>query len=166
MMIAQVDVAGTMVATMWATVSPALPLIVPAVVVAVVISFPMLGRGPASAQRDPWRGFKFGARAAVFERAGGRCEGALFFAWGRCFEPATEIDHVFPHSKGGPTVVSNGQALCKDHNRRKRDMTPPWWYVLALEKRRRQYFPADADVQVRAILSEADSVARRRGTRA
>ncbi len=87
--------------------------------------------------------------------------GALFFGWGGCPEAATVIDHVFPHSTGGPTVVSNAQALCKDHNRRKRDTTPPWWYVLALEKRRRGYFPKGADVHVRAVMTEADRSLRR-----
>ncbi|WP_350226914.1 HNH endonuclease [Demequina sediminis] len=150
-----------MLDTLWATMSPFLPLIIPAVAFAIVTSFPMLGRGPVSSRRDPWRGYKYGARATVFERAGGRCEGAVSVAWGRCPDLATEIDHIFPHSKGGPMVVSNGQALCRDHNRRKRDMTPPWWYVLALEKRRRGYFPVGADVRVRAVMSEAEAQLRR-----
>ncbi|WP_156159045.1 HNH endonuclease [Demequina gelatinilytica] len=164
-MAAAVDPAGILVSSMWAAFEPILPWVMPMVVLAAVVSFPMLGRGPSTSRRDPWRGFKYGARAAVLERADGRCEGSLFFAWGRCFAAAVEVDHVFPHSKGGPTVVSNGQALCKDHNRRKRDMTPPWWYVLALEKRRRGYFPADQDVRVYAVMTDKDVAARARRSR-
>jgi hypothetical protein len=157
-----IDLGATMMSTFWTAFSPVLPWLVPLVVFSIVLSFPMSGRGPVSRQRDPWRGFKYGARTEVMERAGGRCEGALFFAWGRCGSAAVEVDHVFPHSKGGPTVVSNGQALCKDHNRRKRDVTPPWWYILALEKRRRTYSPAGAQVRVRAVMSEADVALRAR----
>ena len=88
--------------------------------------FRMPGRGPNWSQCDPWRGFKYRARATVLERAGGRCEGSVLLAWGRCADAAVEVVHVFPYSKGGPTVVSNGQALCRDHNRRKGSINPPW----------------------------------------
>ncbi|WP_062465693.1 HNH endonuclease [Demequina maris] len=151
--------------SLWSVIAPVLPWLIPIVLLSAVISFPMLGRGPTSSKRDPWRGYKYGARSTVIERAGGRCEGAQFFAWGRCFAAAAEVDHVFPHSKGGPTVVSNGQALCKDHNRRKRDMTPPWWYVLALEKRRRSYFPAGHDVRVFAWMDDEEAALRDRSGR-
>lgn len=125
------------------------------------MAFPMVGRGPGLiAERDVWRGFKFKTRAIVLERAGGRCEAGSFFGLGRCGYEAVEVDHVFPYSKGGPTVVSNGQALCRDHNRRKRDLTPPWWYVLSLERRRRSYFPADADVRVVARMNALERRAR------
>ena len=85
-----------------------------------------------------------------------------YAATGRCNSAAVEADHVFPWSKGGPTVVSNGQALCRDHNRRKSNLSPPWWYVLALEKRRRSYFPEGVDVRVRAVMSDSDREARAR----
>lgn len=156
----QTDVADAMLGMFWQTIGPLLQFVVPLVVVGAVLAFPMPGRGPVSRRRDPWRTFKFGARATVMERAGGRCESSLFLAWGRCGDPAVEADHVFPYSKGGPTVVSNGQALCRSHNRRKGSMTPPWWDVLALEKRRRAYFPEGSDVRVRAVMSEADRAAR------
>jgi hypothetical protein len=139
---------------------PHLPWLVPLVILLVVASFPMVGRGPGSSRRDPWRTYRFGPRATVMERAGRRCEGAAFVAWGRCDAPATEVDHVFPWSKGGPTVESNGQALCRGHNRSKGAMTPPWWYVLGLERRRRDYFPAGADVRVFATMRAEDRAAR------
>ena len=72
---------------------------------------------------------------------------------------ATEVDHVYPHAKGGPTVPSNGQALCSAHNRRKGAMRPPWWYLLGLERRRRSYFPEGADVRVSAVASAEDLAA-------
>ena len=93
-------------------------------------------------------------------RAAGRCEAGLVLVWGRCRQAATEVDHVYPWSKGGATVVSNGQALCRDHNRRKSNATPPWWYVWSLERRRRAYFPGDADIRVLATMSLKDQAAR------
>ncbi|WP_414689498.1 HNH endonuclease [Nocardioides sp.] len=96
----------------------------------------------------------------VLVRAGGRCEGPLFLVVGRCREEAKEVDHIYPWSKGGPTVVSNGQALCRGHNRRKSNARPPWWYVLALERRRAGYCPPGVDVRVRARMSADERAAR------
>lgn len=156
------DIFGPLLAGFAAVVGPHLWWLIPVVVAVLVLRFPMLGRGPDSSRRDPWRGFKFGARAAVLERAGGRCEGSTFLIWGRCDDPAVEVDHVMPWSRGGPTVVGNGQALCKAHNRSKGAWTPAWWYVLGLERRRRTYFPAGADVRVLAVMSGADRMLRER----
>lgn len=127
-----------------------------------VVSAPLPGRGPMSRTRDPWRGYKFASRDAVMQRAGHRCEGAVFLVWGRCGLPAVEVDHVYPWSKGGKTVVRNGQALCRDHNRRKAAVTPPWWYVLGLERRRRGYFPEVVDVRVFARYTPEEREARQR----
>lgn len=154
------DAAGTVVGGVMTGLGPLLPWLVALAVVAIVVSFPMPGRGPGFARRDVWRRYQYRAREVVLRRAGGRCEAGQFFGLGRCSEAAVEVDHVFPHSKGGPTVVSNAQALCRDHNRRKRDMTPPWWYVLSLERRRRAYFPSGVDVRVVARVSEAERRAR------
>jgi hypothetical protein len=103
--------------------------------------------------RDPWRGFKLSARRAVMTRAGGQCEAPMLLAWGRCHDSTTEVDHVYPWSRGGPTVVSNGQALCRAHNRRKSNLRPPWWYVLSLERRRTAYSPPDVTVRVLGRMS-------------
>lgn len=142
-------------------IRPFLPILVPLAVLAVVLAMPLPGRGPRFfSRRDPWRGFKYGARRIVMERAGGRCEGAFIAGLGRCRQHAVEVDHIYPCSRGGPTIASNGQALCKSHNQRKSNMRPPWWYVRALERRRRAYFPADADLRVLARMSPADLAAR------
>lgn len=121
------DVIGPAFGSFWGVVQPNLWWLIPLLVIGAVFTFPMPGRGPRSSRRDVWRGFRYGLRTEVLTRAAGRCEGALFLAWGRCGSPAVEVDHVFPYSKGGPTVASNGQALCTSHNRRKRNTTPPWW---------------------------------------
>lgn len=141
---------------------PQLWWLVPLLLLALVLLFPMLGRGPNSNRRDPWRGFKFASRDIVMARANRQCEASVFLAWGRCGDPAVEVDHVIPWSRGGPTVVSNGQALCRAHNRSKGALVPPWWYVLGLERRRRGYFPPEADVRVRAVMDDAERAARDR----
>ena len=114
----------------------------------------------ARAVRDVWRSFKGEARRIVFARAGGRCEATAFLVWGRCRAAAVEVDQVYPWSKGGATIVSNGQALCRHHNRSKASWTPAWWYIVPLERRRRRYFPSGEDVRVFARMTEADRAIR------
>jgi hypothetical protein len=143
-------------------IGPHLWWLTPLLIVVVVLRFPMLGRGPNSSRRDPWRGFKFAPRSTVLQRAGGRCEAPVFLIWGRCDAAAAEVDHVVPWSRGGPTVVSNGQALCRSHNRSKGALVPPWWYVLGLERRRRTYVPDGAAVTVLAVMNETERAARER----
>lgn len=53
-------------------------------------------------------------RAALFLAADGRCSEC-----GVELEPGWHADHINPHSKGGPTDVVNGQALCPACNRKK-----------------------------------------------
>jgi hypothetical protein len=156
------DLWSLLVSGLWPVLAPHLWWLVPLLVLVVVLRFPMLGRGPNSTRRDPWRGFKFAARRAVLDRAGGLCEAPIFLAWGRCAEPAVEVDHVVPWSRGGPTVVSNGQALCRQHNRSKGALVPPWWYVLGLERRRRSYVPPGFDVRVMAAMDASERAARDR----
>lgn len=140
-----------------AAVSPMLPQLSLIFLALLALVCPIPGRGPRLFQRqDPWRRFKGDARRAVMTRAGGRCEGAVFLVWGRCPDKATEVDHVYPWSRCGPTVPANGQALCRGHNSRKGAMRPPWWYVLSLEHRRRRYFPPGAEVRVNGKLRADD----------
>lgn len=139
------------------------PSLVAMAAIGLVLFGPMPGHGPGyPRRRDSWRSFRFDARRVVMARAGQRCEGPLFFAWGRCRELATEVDHVYPWSKGGATVLSNGQAMCHSHNRAKSSITPAWWYVLSLERRRRKYFPEGTDVKVHAAMGPGDREARKR----
>lgn len=140
---------------------PVLPWLIGIAAFALVVGCPLPGRGPGlSRRRDPWRGFKFEARRAVLARAGNRCEAALLLAWVRCQEPSQEVDHIYPWSRAGATVVSNGQALCRSHNRSKSNLTPPWWYVLSLERRRRKYYPTGEDVRVSGSMSAEGRAAR------
>ena len=140
---------------------PFLPHYVAIFAIVFFVAGPLPGRGPRFLQRqDEWRRFKHDARRIVMSRAGHRCEAPVFLVWGRCQEEATEADHVYPHSRGGPTLPSNGQALCRGHNRSKAALRPPWWYVLGLEHRRRAYFPEGADRRIRARLTSADRTAR------
>jgi 5-methylcytosine-specific restriction endonuclease McrA len=94
------------------------------------------------------RRFSRADKSAILTRAGGRCEhhGWLF---GRCRETiGLEADHVHPWSRGGPTAIANGQALCRRHNRLKRATVPFAWQLRALEKRRAAYFPPGVSVAI------------------
>ncbi|WP_382335733.1 HNH endonuclease [Leucobacter soli] len=146
----------------WAFLAPNLWWLILLLLVLVILAFPILGRGPNSTKRDPWRGFRFAAKETVMLRAGGRCEAPRFFVWGRCSTVAAEVDHVIPWSKGGPTVISNGQALCASHNRLKSAIFPPWWYVHGLERRRNRYAPKGSKVRVRAVLNDEERASRER----
>lgn len=152
---------GVLLGGIFDGIKPFLPILVPIILLITTLSFPLPGRGPGFQRRDPWRSFKFAARRVVMTPAGNRCESPLFLAWGRCSKPAEEVDHIYPWSKGGATIVSNGQALCKSHNRSKSNRTPPWWYVLSLERRRRKYYPTGVAVRVSAAMVASDSAGGR-----
>lgn len=159
------DALSQMLAPMWSVIEPHFWWLAPLVIAIAILRFPMLGRGPDSSRRDPWRVFKFAGRSAVMERASWRCESPLFLAWGRCRAAATEADHIIPWSEGGPTVLSNGQALCRMHNRAKGARSPAWWYVLGLERRRRGYVPAGTPVEVLAVMNLEERAMRQRQAR-
>lgn len=92
-------------------------------------------------RRDPVRRFTRADKAEILRRAGGRCEHHSLLL-GRCRETERlEADHVHPWSRGGWTHPSNGQALCKRHNRAKRATIPFRWQLRGLAKRRATYFP-------------------------
>lgn len=154
-------VTNSALSALWDGLRPQFPLLAVVVVALILLAAPLPGRGPRMfTTNDPWRSYRFGPRDSVMHRAGGRCEAAAFLAWGRCREVATQVDHVYPWSRGGATIISNGQALCQDHNRRKSNARPPWWYVLALERRRTGYFPPGTDVQVHSRMSPDDKAIR------
>lgn len=64
--------------------------------------------------RDRRRAFNSAERVALFLAADGRCAGC-----GRELAPSWHGDHVQPWSGGGPTDVTNGQALCPECNLKK-----------------------------------------------
>lgn len=154
-----------MLSTVFETARPMLPLLAALAVLVLVLATPLPGRGPGFRQgRDPWRGFKYEPRRTVLALAGERCEGSMVLGMGRCGQTATEVDHIYPWSKNGPTIVSNGQALCRDCNRSKSNRTPPWWLVVSLERRRRGYYPSGTNVRVSTAMTEADRAARTAAT--
>ena len=156
-----VSVTDTVLPSLLDGLRPMLPLLAVVGVLLLLLSCPLPGRGPRMFQRrDTWRGFRFAARRAVLDRAGGRCEGPVVLAWGRCRAQASEVDHVYPWSRGGPTIVSNGQALCRAHNKRKSNLRPPWWYVLSLERRRAGYLPPGTEARVLARMNADERAAR------
>jgi len=84
--------------------------------------------------RDPRRNFTQAERQEIFARAGWRCEhvGWLF----RCRRPAQHADHLWPWVAGGPTSVTNGQALCARHNLSKGSKLPGRLYMARLQRTR------------------------------
>lgn len=112
----------------------------------------------SSSWRDPQRLFDAQQKRIIHDRAGRRCEHKPML-WRRCPRPGTQADHVFPHSKGGPTSIGNGASLCPAHNREKSARVPTRLYIARLEHRRRRYFPAGADVRVTSAGAPAAGAA-------
>jgi hypothetical protein len=129
-------------AGIWAGLT-ASPIVLPVVAVLVISA---LVRGVrrirwASIGRDPVRRFSRADKAVLLARAGGRCERRGWLS-GRCRRTdGLEADHVHPHSRGGRTVLSNGQVLCARHNRLKSARVPFAWELRQLAKRRLRYYP-------------------------
>ncbi len=73
--------------------------------------------------KDPRRAFSEAERIAIYLRDRKRCQ--LCIEEGKpdreCIVPWSqfEADHVLPHSKGGQTLIDNGQVLCRFHNKQK-----------------------------------------------
>ncbi|WP_159600721.1 HNH endonuclease [Agromyces humi] len=99
-------------------------------------------------QLDSRRRFTDAQRREGSRRAGdGRCEHKLPM-WVRCRKTGTHADHIYPHSRGGQTTLSNLQMLCPHHNLAKSDKIPSALYVWRLERRRTRYFPAGVSPKV------------------
>jgi hypothetical protein len=114
---------------------------VAAVFVLLVVVRLVHGVAHPRSNRDPVRRFSRHDKGELLRRAGGRCER---YGWvtGRCkVTTGLEADHVHPHSRGGWTNVSNGQALCRRHNRSKSAMIPFNWQLRGIAKRRVAYYP-------------------------
>jgi len=80
-------------------------------------------QGHEMVTKDEKRRFDEAERIRVYRQDGGLCqlcldegkpEGEAEVSW-----EEFEADHVTPHAEGGPTVVDNGQVLCRYHNRQK-----------------------------------------------
>ncbi|MFJ8442514.1 DEAD/DEAH box helicase family protein [Kitasatospora griseola] len=67
--------------------------------------------GVSGKSRAPRRSFNSSERIGLFLATGGRCAEC-----GKELEPGWHGDHMEPWSKGGPTDVINGQALCPQCN--------------------------------------------------
>lgn len=113
-------------------------LVVLAALLLVRLVFLVRRRMPVSTA--PRRAFTGAERRQGQVWSGGRCE-HKHPLWWRCRRPAEHADHIFPWSRGGWTIMSNQQSLCRTHNLRKSDRVPSRWYILRLERRRRRYYP-------------------------
>lgn len=103
-----------------------------------LIIFIALRLGRRAAWRDPQRFFTWTQKRQLIAQAGGRCEHKSV-VWRRCSRPGTEADHVVPWSRGGRTVVENGQLLCRTHNTTKSNYMPNALYHWRLRQRRKKY---------------------------
>ena len=129
----------------WLEADPRRLLVI--VAVAGVIALVVRLRSGGGIQRDDQRLFDSSQRARIHARAGNRCEHKPLL-WLRCSAKGTHADHVYPHSRGGPTILANAQSLCATHNLRKSASVPSRYYIWRLERRRRKYFPAGEDPSV------------------
>ncbi len=77
------------------------------------------------ASKDKQRVFDEAEKIRIYRRDKGLCQMCLkegksdkesLVSW-----KDYEADHIFPHAKGGQTVIENAQVLCKYHNRSKKD---------------------------------------------
>ena len=109
-------------------------------------------RNGPSGWRDPRRLFTASDRAWIERAAGGRCEHRILFGLLRC--PARsnlQLDHWYPHARGGATSRGNLVLLCARHNRAKSARVPTLWETFLLRRARRRYMPM-SDLGVGLLL--------------
>ena len=122
-------------------------LLVLAIIIWAVAHWPMK-RPNNPFERDERREFSKADRAWIGECADHRCEHRYCFGLLRCGwregddGKAAQLDHWYPHSKGGATDRHNLVYLCPKHNNRKSAHVPTVWATRALERARLKYFPA------------------------
>ncbi|MGA3065624.1 MAG: HNH endonuclease signature motif containing protein [Tepidisphaeraceae bacterium] len=71
--------------------------------------------------KDNQRLFSREQRLAIFRRDKALCQVRMKCSGAKCEWDAWEADHVVPWSKGGKTVVANGQIACLACNSSKGD---------------------------------------------
>ncbi len=71
---------------------------------------------PDIEQKDPVRDFSHEQRLAIFRRDKGICQVRLKCDGAKCEWGRWAADHIKAHSKGGKTVVANGQVSCIECN--------------------------------------------------
>jgi len=72
------------------------------------------------APKDAKRDFSRDERLVIWRRAKAQCQNSACERTSRDISfDEMEADHINPHSRGGKTIISNGQCLCIDCNRRK-----------------------------------------------
>jgi len=75
--------------------------------------------------KDEKRSFSESERISIYRRDNGLCQMCLKEKKpekeARVLWSEYDADHVIPHSKGGQTVVTNAQVLCRYHNQMKKD---------------------------------------------
>lgn len=86
----------------------------------------LLASIPDLALLDDQRQFSQEQRYAIYQRASGKCVNPDNNP--DCLRDCTwanwHADHIIPYSKGGPTIVENGQLLCPSCNWKKSDKMP------------------------------------------
>jgi hypothetical protein len=76
---------------------------------------------PNIEQKDDQRLFTHEQRLAIYRRDGGKCQLKIKCNGEKCNWEKWEADHKIPWSKGGKTIVSNGQVACLACNSAKGD---------------------------------------------
>lgn len=120
------------------TLGPWVGGVIAALVVITIVSSALKPRRIPYRKRDQTRLFPWSQKKQLIAVAGGRCE-HKHPLWRRCPRRGSEADHIIPWSRGGRTVLENGQLLCRKHNKRKSDTVPSHLYRWRLKQRRRRY---------------------------
>ncbi|SKA24668.1 HNH endonuclease [Enhydrobacter aerosaccus] len=80
-------------------------------------------KGLSLKTKDDRRAFSEAERILIYRHDNGRCQACISEQKPdkECIVPWLEYDadHVVPHSRGGQTVISNAQVLCRYHNQSK-----------------------------------------------
>jgi hypothetical protein len=74
--------------------------------------------------KDPQRDFSHEQRLAIFRRNSGICQLRLQCDGAKVNWHGWHADHKIPHSKGGRSIVANGQVACPQCNLAKRAAVP------------------------------------------